>query len=78
MLAFYPSLVYRLLTLPAESSRSGGTNIKGKETCCLVAPAPRFHIFKFSKVNKQQKVNNLINFPFILMVKFPSSVCKFI
>lgn len=71
MPTFHPSLVYSLLTLSTQSSRSGGINIKGKEACCLVTPTPRFHIFKYKKVNKQHKVNNLINFPSILTVKFP-------
>lgn len=71
MLTFCPSLLYMLLTFPAESSRSRGTNAKRKKAFCLASSMPLFHIFKYSKVNKQQKVNNLNNSPFILIVKFP-------
>lgn len=71
MLTFCPSLLYVLLTFPAESSRSRGTNVKGKEALFLATFTPLFHIFKYNKVNKQQKLNHQNNFPFTLIVTFP-------
>lgn len=71
MLTFCPSLWYMLLTFPAESSRSRGTNVKRKKALCLATSMPLFHIFKYSEVNKQLEVHNLNNSHFILIVKFP-------
>lgn len=70
MLTFCPSLLYIPLSFPAGFSRSRGTNVKGKEALCLATSMPLFLMFQYHKVSKKQKINHLIIFPFILVVKF--------